>query len=134
MLRTKTIIQHSGLGFGTSGVRGLVNQLTAEVCQAFTHAFISVMRDRFTFKHVALGIDNRPSSLGMAGACAAALQQLGVEPLFYGVLPTPALALQAMRCRIPAIMVTGSHIHMTEMVSSSMALVERSPKLKNDRS
>ncbi|BCK61164.1 phosphomannomutase [Aeromonas hydrophila] len=110
MLRTKTIIQHSGLGFGTSGVRGLVNQLTAEVCQAFTHAFISVMRDRFTFKHVALGIDNRPSSLGMAGACAAALQQLGVEPLFYGVLPTPALALQAMRCRIPAIMVTGSHI------------------------
>ncbi|WP_303396024.1 hypothetical protein [Aeromonas sp. A35_P] len=110
MLSTKTIIQHSGLGFGTSGVRGLVSQLTPEACQAFTHAFISVMHERYTFNKVALGIDNRPSSLSIANACAAALQQRGVEPLFYGVLPTPALALQAMHCRIPAIMVTGSHI------------------------
>lgn len=110
MLSTKAIIQESGLGFGTSGVRGLVSQLTTEACQAFIHAFITAMSGRYTFNKVALGIDNRPSSPVMARACAAALRQLGLEPLFYGVLPTPALAFQAMHYGIPAIMVTGSHI------------------------
>jgi phosphomannomutase len=35
---------------------------------------------------------------------------LGIEVVDYGVLPTPALALQAMTDGVPAIMITGSHI------------------------
>ncbi|MCT7085273.1 phosphomannomutase, partial [Salmonella enterica subsp. enterica serovar Oranienburg] len=43
-------------------------------------------------------------------ACAAALQQLGIETIYYGVIPTPALAYRSMQDNIPCIMVTGSHI------------------------
>jgi phosphomannomutase len=60
--------------------------------------------------HLAMGMDNRPSSPEIVRACIAATKQLGVNVHFYGVLPTPALALIAMDKGMPAIMVTGSHI------------------------
>ncbi len=110
MLTTTSIIPSSGVAFGTSGARGLVSQFTPDVCAAFTHAFVAVMRQSFAFDRVALAIDNRPSSYGMAMACAQALQQAGLEAQFYGVVPTPALAYVAMLDGIPAIMITGSHI------------------------
>lgn len=46
----------------------------------------------------------------MAQACAAALLECSIKPIYYGVIPTPALANQAIADGIPAIMVTGSHI------------------------
>lgn len=104
------IISASGVAFGTSGARGLVTDFTPEVCAAFTVSFVAVMQQSFIFKTVALAIDNRPSSYAMAQACAAALEDRGISTIFYGVIPTPALALQAMSDSIPAIMVTGSHI------------------------
>ncbi|MCA1931503.1 phosphomannomutase [Rheinheimera sp.] len=110
MLNTKDVIANSGIAFGTSGARGLVTQFTFDVCAAFTHAFVAQMRLAFKFDSIAIGIDNRPSSLAMAQACAVAAQQAGLKPIFYGVLPTPALAFVAMQQVIPAIIVTGSHI------------------------
>ncbi|RVT46851.1 phosphomannomutase [Rheinheimera sediminis] len=110
MLNTMDVIANSGIAFGTSGARGLVTQFTTDVCAAFTHAFVAQMRPAFHFDTVAIGIDNRPSSLHMAQACAVAAQQAGLTAIFYGVLPTPALAFVAMQQAIPAIMVTGSHI------------------------
>ncbi|RQM69678.1 phosphomannomutase [Aeromonas enteropelogenes] len=110
MNNTQSIIIHSGISFGTSGARGLVVDFTHEVCAAFTHAFVAVLRQEFVPKQVALAIDNRPSSYAMAQACAAALLQAGVAPIYYGVIPTPALAYQAMQDNMPCIMVTGSHI------------------------
>lgn len=110
MNNTQSIIIQSGIAFGTSGARGLVVDFTSEVCAAFTHAFVTVLRQEFSPKQLALAIDNRPSSYAMAQACAAALQQVGVEPIYYGVIPTPALAYQAMQDNMPCIMVTGSHI------------------------
>ena len=109
-MNTKKVIGNSNVFFGTSGARGLVIDLTSEVCAAFTHAFIKVMREEFCVEQVALAIDNRPSSYDMAMACAAALLQVGIEPVYYGVVPTPALAYKAMQDKIPCIMVTGSHI------------------------
>lgn len=109
-MNTKEVIGNSSVFFGTSGARGLVIDLTSEVCAAFTHAFIKVMREKFCVEQVALAIDNRPSSYDMAMACAAALLQVGIEPVYYGVVPTPALAYKAMQDKIPCIMVTGSHI------------------------
>jgi phosphomannomutase len=110
MFNTRDVIANSGIAFGTSGARGLVTQFTIDACAAFTHSFVVQMRSAFHFDTVAVGIDNRPSSITMAQACAAALQQAGLTPVFYGVLPTPALAYMAMQQGIPAIMVTGSHI------------------------
>lgn len=110
MFNTKNVIGTCGVQFGTSGARGLVVDFTPEVCAAFTHAFVAVLRKEFAPKQLALAIDNRPSSYAMMQACAAALMQAGVEPIYYGVIPTPALAYQAMQDKLPCIMVTGSHI------------------------
>lgn len=109
-LVSKDVINQSGIEFGTSGARGLVTDFTPEVCFAFTCAFISVMKLSYNFNQVALAIDNRPSSYDMAMACATALKAMGLEPVYYGVIPTPALAYKAMKDGIPCIMVTGSHI------------------------
>ncbi|RUR52570.1 phosphomannomutase [Aeromonas veronii] len=109
-LVSNDVIKHSGIEFGTSGARGLVTDFTPEVCIAFTYAFVAVMRSSYSFNQVALAIDNRPSSYDMAMACATALKTLGLEPIYYGVIPTPALAYKAMNDGIPCIMVTGSHI------------------------
>ncbi|MDP2548514.1 phosphomannomutase [Oceanobacter sp. 4_MG-2023] len=110
LLTSNNILVASGIQFGTSGARGLVEQFTDPVCAAFTQAFLHVMKQEFTVERVALGIDRRPSSPAMAAACAAAAVKLGVEVDYYGVLPTPALALQAMQDGVPAIVITGSHI------------------------
>jgi phosphomannomutase len=109
-LESATVITESGVAFGTSGARGLVTQFTPNVCAAFAVAFIAGMKRNFSFKTVAIAIDNRPSSYAMAQACASALKQLNLHVIYYGVVPTPALAYVAQEDKIPAIMVTGSHI------------------------
>lgn len=110
MLNSRHVIASSNIAFGTSGARGLVVDFKPEVCAAFAHAFIDVMAEDFTFDTVALSIDNRPSSYAMAQACAQAIIAKGLKVVYYGVLPTPALANQSLQDKIPAIMVTGSHI------------------------
>ena len=110
MPSASSVLSESGIAFGTSGARGLVTQFTPQVCMAFTQAFVSVMHQNFVFNTVAIAIDNRPSSYAMAQACASSLISLGLQPIYFGVVPTPALAFTAMQQSIPAIMVTGSHI------------------------
>ncbi|HIF9430784.1 TPA: phosphomannomutase [Photobacterium damselae] len=110
MLVSNEVIKESGIQFGTSGARGLVEQFTANACAAFTHAFVASIQSQFEFKQIAIAIDNRPSSPAMAQACAKAVEQLGLEVIYYGVVPTPALAYVSMQENIPCIMVTGSHI------------------------
>jgi len=110
MLVSHHVITNSNIAFGTSGARGLVIDFTADVCAAFTVSFIETMRFSFTFDSIAFAIDNRPSSKAMAQACAVAAQQLGLQVIYYGVIPTPALANQSISLSIPSIMVTGSHI------------------------
>ena len=109
-LNTASVLSQSEVAFGTSGARGLVSDFTNEVCAAFTHNFISVMATEFTFDTLAIAIDNRPSSYAMAMSCAAAAKQMNINVIYYGVVPTPALAYVAMQKNIPSIMVTGSHI------------------------
>ncbi|WP_047049115.1 phosphomannomutase [Vibrio mexicanus] len=109
-LISSEVISSSQVSFGTSGARGLVTQFTADVCAAFTAAFISTVKLNYSFDKVAIAIDNRPSSYEMAQACASVLGQLDIDVVFFGVIPTPALAYVAQEESIPAIMVTGSHI------------------------
>ena len=65
-----TLIKDSGVGFGTSGMRGLVSALTDPLCYAYTCAFLQVVAGES--ETIVLGHDLRPSSPRMASACAAA--------------------------------------------------------------
>lgn len=110
MMHLQEIVEQSGVGFGTSGARGLVEALSPNVCSAYVQAFIAVMRQEFSVSRIAIGIDLRPSSPAIALACSDAIQQAGCHVDYLGPLPTPALAFYAQTESIPAIMVTGSHI------------------------
>ncbi len=110
MKTIKEIIEQSGIKFGTSGARGLVSDFTQEVCTAFTLSFLDAMKNRYDFKKVAVAMDNRPSSPDISSFICGVIEDSGYEVDFYGVLPTPALAFQAMNDNIPSIMITGSHI------------------------
>lgn len=109
-IQIRQLMDSSGVTFGTSGVRGLVSAMNNDVCAAYAAAFLSVTRRSFKVTRIAIGIDLRPSSPRIAAACAAILQDQGVQIDYCGALPTPALALYAQNEAIPAIMVTGSHI------------------------
>lgn len=97
-----------GVKFGTSGARGLVVDMSDEVCYAYASAFLGAIEAR-TGK-IALAMDLRPSSPGITAACAAAVQHAGMDVDFCGAVPTPALAYHAQTNHVPGIMVTGSHI------------------------
>lgn len=109
MLTTSDMMAASGVCFGTSGVRGLVTQLTDEVCFAYAQAFLHVLA-LAPGGRVALAVDRRPSSPRIAMACAAAIGESGLAVDYCGAIPTPALAYYAQEQGIPAVMVTGSHI------------------------
>jgi len=109
MRNCKQVMAAGDVGFGTSGVRGLVSDMTDEVCFAYVLAFLHAIGAR-PGQRVALGLDLRPSSPRIAAACAAAVRHAGLVPDCCGALPTPALAFHAQEQGIPAIMVTGSHI------------------------
>lgn len=99
----------SNVKFGTSGARGLVENMTDEVCFCYATAFAKVL-DLKPGQSVGIAIDLRPSSPRIASACIAALNALGLKSHYYGYIPTPALAYYAEQNNMPAIMVTGSHI------------------------
>jgi phosphomannomutase len=102
------LMDSSDVRFGTSGARGLVADMTSEVCFAYTSAFLKAIAA--TSGSVALAMDLRPSSPRMAAACAAAIRRAGLGVDFCGAIPTPALAYYAQSRGLPAIMITGSHI------------------------
>lgn len=110
MISILDVMNKSGVAFGTSGARGLVVNMTDEVCAAYAAAFVQVVKQSFEVTRIALGMDLRPSSPRIVAACAAVLRDRGIEVDFCGALPTPALALYAQNEGIPAIVVTGSHI------------------------
>jgi phosphomannomutase len=96
--------------FGTSGLRGLVSEMTDAVCAAHVAAFLRHLAAAEGFDAVLVGRDLRPSSPRIAAACAAAIEAEDRIAVDCGVLPTPALALEAARRGVPAVMVSGSHI------------------------
>ncbi|TNF23440.1 MAG: phosphomannomutase [Rhodobacteraceae bacterium] len=93
--------------FGTSGLRGLVTELTDALVADYTRAFLAACPHGGALW---LGQDLRPSSPRIARAVAEAARAEGIEVVDCGALPTPALALAAMAAGQAAVMVTGSHI------------------------
>lgn len=97
--------------FGTSGLRGLVTEMTDPVSAAWTAAFIGHLdQEGDEPAAILVGHDLRPSSPRIAAACRGAIRDAGLTAIDCGVVPTPALALEASRRGLPAVMVTGSHI------------------------
>lgn len=99
--------------FGTSGLRGLVGELTDGTAAAHARAFARHLGQTgmaAAGAPVFIGRDMRASSPEIAAQCAAALFAEGLEPVDCGVLPTPALALYSMGNNAAALMITGSHI------------------------
>lgn len=93
--------------FGTSGLRGLVNELTDSLVSDYVRAFLGQCETGGT---VFIGWDLRDSSPHIARQCIQAAKAVGVSVVNCGVLPTPALALAAQEAAAGAIMITGSHI------------------------
>lgn len=107
------LMRESGVAFGTSGARGLVSAMTDRVCYSYTAGFLQHLISQGAWQaggRVALAGDLRPSTPRIIAACGAAVRVLGGEPVYCGLVPTPALAFYAMGQGIPAVMVTGSHI------------------------
>ena len=101
----------SSLKFGTSGLRGLVTDLVGWPSYAYAGAFFrSVGATSCASRTVVIGRDLRDSSAGIAATVATAAAAAGFAAIDCGALPTPALALEAMRRGACAVMVTGSHI------------------------
>lgn len=91
--------------FGTSGLRGLVAELTPELVSAYVRAFL---RTCPVGPGLFVAHDLRPSSPGIAEIVIATARAYGIDVANCGAVPTPALALAAKGAG--AVMVTGSHI------------------------
>lgn len=99
--------------FGTSGLRGLVDELSNDICKKYTIGFLNYLLANNVISNTStllVGLDLRSSSPRIAQAVIEAAKSIGISVINAGVLPTPALALAAQSQKLPAIMVTGSHI------------------------
>src|ERR1700689_2945718 len=116
-LRSRLNYEPVELGFGTSGRRGKVVDLThlevylnalaeLEYLQSLPVAEGGIQRgDPFYF-----AFDLRPSSGELAQAIVAAIVDAGMKVVNLGPIPTPALAAFALSRKQGSMMVTGSHI------------------------
>lgn len=93
--------------FGTSGLRGLVTELTDDLVAAHVAGFAAACD---TGGRLAVGRDLRASSPRIAAAVVRAAGAAGLAVTDFGECPTPALALAAQAMQAGAVMVTGSHI------------------------
>lgn len=93
--------------FGTSGLRGLVTELTSGLIHDYVRSFAATcpMGSGLFVAH-----DLRDSSVDIAKAVILAGRASGLSVTQCGAAPTPALALSAMQAGAASIMVTGSHI------------------------
>lgn len=105
------------LAFGTSGLRGLVADITDLEAYINTRGFLDYL---FEIKDVKKGEtifiagDLRPSTdspgRSIMAAVARAIADAGLKVVSLGRIPTPALTYFAIEHGQPSIMVTGSHI------------------------
>ncbi len=101
------------LAFGTSGLRGLVRDITdleAYVNVKGALRYLLESGDLRAGGSVVLAGDLRPSTDRIMRACAQAIVDSGCGVENAGKIPTPALILRAVSTGCPGVMVSGSHI------------------------
>jgi phosphomannomutase len=107
------LMTSSGVTFGTSGIRGLVVDMTDQVCWLYVSAFLQYLAASEQLQpggKVAVAGDLRFSSPRIMAAAMQAVQDHGYKPVNCGHVPTPAVALYGFNNNMPSMMVTGSHI------------------------
>lgn len=107
----------TALAFGTSGLRGLVEDITDLEAYINTRGFLAYLSDAGEIQPgevVTIGGDLRPSTdspnRSIMRAVARAIEEAGLEVENVGRLPTPALTFHALTRRQASVMITGSHI------------------------
>ena len=101
------------LAFGTSGLRGLVKDITdleAYVNVKGALRYLLGSGDIRAGSVVVIAGDLRPSTGRIMRACAQAILDSGCQIENAGKIPTPALIARAISRRNAGVMVTGSHI------------------------
>ena len=105
------------LRFGTSGLRGLVTDITDLEAYINTRGFLDYLfrvGDAASGDTVCISGDLRPSTDGddrsIMRVVARAIQDAGLKADNLGKLPTPALTYFGLQMNQPSVMVTGSHI------------------------
>src|SRR6188474_2496616 len=92
----RTLMDESGVKFGTSGARGLVRALTDRVAWIYTRGFLQFLESRGELRRageqVVVGGDLRPSTPRIMAAALQAVADAGYQPVNCGPLPSPALA------------------------------------------
>jgi phosphomannomutase len=107
------LMGQSGVGFGTSGARGLADAMTDRVCFAYTVGFLQYLERQGTIRPgdpVGVAGDFRPSTPRIMAAACRAVARLGYRPVNCGAVPTPAVAAYGISEGVASLMVTGSHI------------------------
>ncbi|MDX8387750.1 MAG: phosphomannomutase [Ghiorsea sp.] len=113
MISVAKLMDKSGVKFGTSGARGLVDDMTDYVCFVYTKAFLNYLVIQKLVQlgdQVMVAGDFRPSSPRIMAAVGLAIEDAGFKAVNCGFVPTPAVALYGMNHDVASIMVTGSHI------------------------
>ena len=101
------------LHFGTSGIRALVTEMTDMECYINTRGFVKFLKKINGIKNgsqIAIACDLRKSSMRIISAVHRAIIDEKCEVIDCGLIPTPTLSYYAWKRKIPAVMVTGSHI------------------------
>ena len=99
--------------FGTSGLRGLVEELEGRASALYATAFACYLLEERMVQsgdRIFIAGDYRPSTPDIAATCMGAITRAGLVPIDCGAIPTPALAAYAMSRNAACLMVTGSHI------------------------
>ncbi len=101
------------LAFGTSGLRGLVTDMTDLECYINTRGFIAFLQDKESLPDnsiISVAGDLRDSTPRIICTVIQAIADSGHIAEYCGLIPTPALALWAQKKNQVAVVVTGSHI------------------------
>lgn len=101
------------LNFGTSGLRGLVIDMSDLECYINTVGFINFEVTDSGYEKggiIYLAGDLRDSTPRIMRAIHRAITDAGYETVYCGLIPTPAIAYTAYHEHVPCVMVTGSHI------------------------
>jgi len=101
------------LAFGTSGLRGLVSDMSELECYINAAGFLEFLKEQDQLAAgatVYLAGDLRDSTPRIMAVMVAAIEDSGFKVVNGGKVPTPALAYYALQHNAPCIVVTGSHI------------------------
>lgn len=112
-LRESLSYEPSELKFGTSGLRGLVTEMTDLECYINTAGFLKFLTNIGHMQAggtIYVGGDLRDSTPRITRAVIRAITDGGYQAVYGGSIPTPAVAFYGLQKHAGNIMVTGSHI------------------------